>query len=96
MGLYDEKLKSLEIDYENIDIETSFGQTRIIQTGNETGKPVVIFHGINAGAPLTLEALKGITNEYLLFAMIQLDRQPKVKQRESISVITLMHYGLMK
>ena len=69
MGLYDEKLKSLEIDYENIDIETSFGQTRIIQTGNETGKPVVIFHGINAGAPLTLEALKGITNEYLLFAI---------------------------
>lgn len=69
MELYNEKLDSLNIAYENVDINTSFGRTRVIKTGNVNGKPIVIFHGINAGAPLTLEAVKELTKEYLLFAI---------------------------
>lgn len=69
MKLYDEKLKSLQIDFNEIDIETSFGKTRVIKTGNEKGKVVVLFHGINAGAPLTLEAVKELRKEYLIYAI---------------------------
>ncbi len=69
MSLYDEKLASLQIEYENLDIDTSFGKTRVIKTGNPQGKPVVLFHGINAGAPLTIEAVKELRNDYLLFAI---------------------------
>lgn len=69
LGLYEEKLKSLQIEYKEIDVETSFGKTRIIKTGNENGKPVVLFHGINAGAPLTLEAVKDLRKDYLLYAI---------------------------
>ena len=69
MSLYEEKLKSLQIDYEEIDVNTSFGKTRIIKTGNESGKLIVLFHGINAGAPLTLEAVKDLRKDYLLFAI---------------------------
>lgn len=69
MGLYDEKLKSLQIDYQEIDIKTSFGNTRVIKTGNENGLPIVLFHGINAGAPLTLEAVKELRKDYLLYAI---------------------------
>ncbi len=69
MELYDEKLKSLQIDYEEIDVKTSFGRTRVIKTGNENGKIIVLFHGINAGAPLTLEAVKDLREDYLLYAV---------------------------
>lgn len=69
MELYEEKLKSLQIDYQEIDVQTSFGRTRVIRTGNLNGKKIVLFHGINAGAPLTLEAVKGLRTTYLLFAI---------------------------
>lgn len=69
MSLYEEKLNSLQIDYKEIDVKSSFGNTRIIKTGNENGKPIVLFHGINAGAPLTLEAVKDLRKYYLLYAI---------------------------
>ncbi|MCK0159439.1 alpha/beta fold hydrolase [Allomuricauda sp. F6463D] len=69
MSLYDEKLSSLNIDYVALDIETQFGNTRVIKTGNSKGKPIILFHGINAGAPLTLEAVKELRDDYQLFAV---------------------------
>jgi pimeloyl-ACP methyl ester carboxylesterase len=69
MCLYEEKLNSLQIDYKEVDVNTSFGKTRVIKTGNENGKPIVLFHGINAGAPLTLEAVKDLRKDYLLYAI---------------------------
>ena len=69
MSLYDEKLSRLNIAYTELDIETQFGKTRVIKTGNSNGKPIVLFHGINAGAPLTLEAVKELRDDYQLFAI---------------------------
>ncbi|RLD27614.1 MAG: hypothetical protein DRI54_00775 [Bacteroidetes bacterium] len=69
MNLYNEKLLSLNIDYTEIDVETQFGKTRIIRTGKPGGKQIVLFHGINAGAPLTLEAVKELGDTYTLFAI---------------------------
>ena len=51
MSLYDEKLSSLNIDYVELDIETQFGKTRVIKTGNSKGKPIILFHGINVTFP---------------------------------------------
>lgn len=69
LSLYDEKLESLNISYQEIDVATSFGKTRVIKTGNENGKKIILFHGINAGAPVTLEAVKDLREDYLLFAI---------------------------
>ncbi|MCG8331165.1 MAG: alpha/beta hydrolase [Chitinophagales bacterium] len=69
MSLYDEKLESLKIDYKNIDIESSYGKTRVVQAGKATGKPIVIFHGFNAGSPITLEAVIGLMNDYNLYVI---------------------------
>ncbi len=68
-GLYEEKLESLKIPYQEIDVQTSFGRTRIIKTGNEQGQKIVLFHGINAGAPLALESVKELSADYLLYAI---------------------------
>ena len=69
MALYDEKLKSLQINYEEMDVTTRFGRTRVLKTGNSSGKPIVVFHGINAGAPLTLEALISLRDTYMLYVI---------------------------
>lgn len=69
MNLYDEKLNDLQIDYTNIDVETTFGRTRVVKTGNSKGKKIVMFHGYNAGAPITLEAVKGILNTYCFYVI---------------------------
>ncbi len=69
MNLYDEKLKSLQIDYTNIDIITKFGKTRVVKAGNKKGKKIIMFHGYNAGAPITLEAVKGLFGKYCFYVI---------------------------
>ncbi|MCR9131674.1 MAG: hypothetical protein NXI08_03840 [bacterium] len=69
MELYDQKLHSLQIEYQEIDIKTSFGRTRVIKTGNTTGKNVVLFHEINAGAPTTLEVVQPLLDTFQFYAI---------------------------
>jgi pimeloyl-ACP methyl ester carboxylesterase len=69
MKLYEEKLASLAILYSEKDVPTQFGVTRVVQTGNPKGKQIVLFHGINAGAPITLEAVKGLVDDYSLIVI---------------------------
>lgn len=69
LSLYDKKLKGLDFSFIEKDINTSFGRTRVIISGNPNGKKVVLFHGIHAGSPLTLECIKGLQNDYHLFAI---------------------------
>lgn len=42
MELYKEKLESLQIDVEEIDVNTSFGRTRVVKTGNENAKTMIV------------------------------------------------------
>lgn len=69
MALYDEKLASLQISYESRYLETRFGKTHIIVTGNAQGPPIVLLHGINAGAPVTLEAIKNLGDNFCMYAI---------------------------
>lgn len=69
LKLYDEKLNSIQIEYEDIYIDTSFGKTHIIVTGNQDNRPLVLLHGINAGAPVALEAIKNLRDNYRIFAI---------------------------
>lgn len=69
MNLYDEKLKDLKINFKNIDIETDFGNTRVVKTGNPNGKQIVMFHGYNAGAPITLEPVINLFDKYCFYVI---------------------------
>lgn len=80
MNLYNEKLKSLEIDYTELDIETSYGRTRVVKTGNPSGSPVVLFHGYNAGTPITLEPIKELGEEYQLIVIETLGQATKSEE----------------
>jgi len=80
LGLYDEKLNSLNIDYEEIDVNTTFGRTRVIKTGFGKGKKIVLFHGINAGSPLTLESVKDLHKDYSLYAIDTIGQATKSEE----------------
>lgn len=69
LALYDEKLDQLNLNFEVFDINTRFCTTRVYKTGNPSGKVVVLFHGINAGSPVTLEAVKELSDRYLFYAI---------------------------
>ncbi|WP_298759517.1 alpha/beta hydrolase [uncultured Psychroserpens sp.] len=80
MDLYDEKLKALQIDYTNIDVNTKFGKTRVVKTGKTNGKKIVIFHGYNAGAPITLEAIKDILDKYCFYVIETIGQATKSEE----------------
>jgi len=48
LDLYDQQLKRLGLPYKDVYVDTSFGSTHIIETGNLTGEPLLVFHGGNA------------------------------------------------
>jgi pimeloyl-ACP methyl ester carboxylesterase len=73
--LYDEKLASLGIDYEEIKVDTDFGQTTILVTGPAEGPPLVLVHGSNAMAPIALETYPNLSKRYRVYA-VDIPAQP--------------------
>lgn len=69
MRLYDEKLKACGFEYEDLYIDTDAGKTHVVLTGNRQLPPLVVFHGINAGAPMALEAIKHLNKSYCLYGI---------------------------
>ncbi|MCT4580659.1 MAG: alpha/beta hydrolase [Flavobacteriales bacterium] len=69
LSLYDEKLKELGIDYKETIIETQFGKTNIIITGNESKPPLMILHGSNGCAPIGLETYPNLSKHYCVYAI---------------------------
>lgn len=45
LALYDKQMEKLNIPFEDIYVNTSFGRTHLIETGDKTGKPLLMFHG---------------------------------------------------
>lgn len=69
LQLYDSKLEELAISYEMQKIETSFGNTNIILTGPVDAPPLVLLHGSNGCAPVALEAMQGLINDFRIYAI---------------------------
>ena len=69
MRLYDEKLAACGIEYESVYIDTPAGKTHVIISGDEKLPPLVVFHGINAGAPLALEAIRHLNQTHRIYAI---------------------------
>lgn len=69
LGLYDEKLKELNITYQYQSIETSFGETNIIVTGHDKLPPLIIVHGSNGCAPIGLDTFPNLSTKFQVFAV---------------------------
>jgi pimeloyl-ACP methyl ester carboxylesterase len=70
MALYDAKLKACKLpEYEEKYVDTPFGRTHVVVAGKVGLPPVVLLHGINAGAPLALEAMRSLVDKYRIYAV---------------------------
>lgn len=69
LNLYDEKLSELNIKYNYRSVETSYGKTNIIVTGEPTNPPIIIIHGSNGCAPIALETYANLSSQYLVYAI---------------------------
>lgn len=69
ISLYEEKLSNLNINFKQEQLSTTFGQTNVIITGDETKPPMIIIHGSNGCAPIALETYAGLEEKYQLFAV---------------------------
>ncbi|GGZ69546.1 alpha/beta hydrolase [Algibacter mikhailovii] len=69
LNLYDQKLKDLNINYQFQEVETAFGKTNVIVTGDATKPPILIVHGSNGCAPIALETYSGLESHFQVFAV---------------------------
>ncbi len=69
LEFYNQKLNSLQIDYTEKVINTSFGKTNIIISGNSSNPPMLIIHGSNGSAPIAIETYAGLETNFQIFAV---------------------------
>tara|TARA_R110002072_G_scaffold291396_5_gene459568 strand:+ start:260 stop:1120 length:861 start_codon:yes stop_codon:yes gene_type:complete len=69
LNLYNQKLEDLNINYEYQEVETSFGKTNLIITGDSSKPPILIVHGSNGCAPIALETYAGLESHFQIFAI---------------------------
>lgn len=82
LQLYDQKLKECNINYEEIYVDTFAGKTHILITGQNDKPPIIVLHGIHAGAPLALEAIKGLRNRFRIYAIDTIGQATKSDENQ--------------
>ena len=69
MEHYDATLQGMAVPCETRYVETSFGSTHIVITGNENGKPIVLWPGQNANALSWLHWLPALASTYRTYTI---------------------------
>jgi pimeloyl-ACP methyl ester carboxylesterase len=68
LDLYDKQVTALNIDFENIYVDTRFGKTHLLKTGNPDGMSILLFHGGNSTSPYYLRDFLCFRKKYLIYA----------------------------
>ncbi|MCR5267309.1 MAG: alpha/beta hydrolase [Lachnospiraceae bacterium] len=69
INLYDKQLSRLDHPWKDVYVDTSFGRTHIVETGNLSGEPLLVFHGGNATTAYNLLACDFIMNDFHIYAV---------------------------
>lgn len=69
INLYDSQLSRLKMPWKDVYVDTTFGKTHIIETGNLSGEPLLVFHGGNATTAYNLLACDFIMNDFHIYAV---------------------------
>ena len=78
MKLYEQKLQACALpNCQSHYIATKAGQTHVIETGDASKTVMILLHGINAGAPVALEAVKALYTKYRIFAVDSIGQATK-------------------
>lgn len=66
--LYQQKRAALTIETVDWWVETPLGKTHLLVAGPEDAPPLVLIHGLHAGAPVALEPLQELASQFRIFA----------------------------
>ena len=69
LELYNRQLEKLGNPYEDIYVNTSFGKTHLVRTGNKVGKPLLVFHGGNSSSAYNLLLCKFLLDDFNIYAV---------------------------
>lgn len=69
LSLYDKQMERLDRKYNDLYIKTTFGKTHLIETGNMSGVPLLVFHGGNATTAYNLLFCDFLMNDFHIFAV---------------------------
>ena len=69
INLYDNQLSRLKTPWKDIYVDTSYGRTHIVETGDLAGEPLLVFHGGNATTAYNLLACDFIMNDFHIYAV---------------------------
>ncbi|MCA9838205.1 MAG: alpha/beta hydrolase [Trueperaceae bacterium] len=92
LALYQEKLDSLGINYKEQNVDTQFGLSHVIITGDTTKPPLILIHGSNGCAPIALGVYPNLARHYQVFA-VDVIAQPN-KSSETRPSMTDNSYGI--
>ncbi|MBW2937555.1 alpha/beta hydrolase [Aureisphaera sp. CAU 1614] len=67
--LYNQKLDELNIEYSEKLLETKFGVTNVIITGDTRKPPLVLIHGTGGCAPQILDSFPNLASKYCVYAV---------------------------
>lgn len=87
LNLYNQKLKDLNVDCTYKNLDTSFGKTNVIITGDAKKPPILIVHGSNGCGPIALETYSGLESNFQVFAVDVL-AQPNKSAETRLSMKT--------
>jgi len=69
MKLYDRQLKTLNIEHEDLYVDTGFGKAHVVKFGNPNGKPLLIIHGGNNTTPYSLRYFPTLPSYFCIYAV---------------------------
>lgn len=85
LEIYQEKLDEISIDCEFKKIKTSFGETNVVITGNAEKPPIVLIHGANGCAPIAIESMIDLIDDFKVFA-VDVIGQPTLSAETRLSL----------
>jgi len=92
INLYDNQLARLNIEFEDMYVETRFGLSHVIKAGNKEGKPVVLFHGGNSTAPYYLAGFRDLLEYFCIYTVDTIGHPGKSAQ--TVLSAKTMDYGV--
>lgn len=96
LSLYDRQLEKLQTQYKDILLDTSFGHTHVIETGNFNGVPLLVFHGGNATTAYNLLACNFLLNDFHIYAVDTIGHPGKAQRFLSRHITMITESGQVR
>ena len=91
LELYDRQLKAFNMEYEDLYVDTRFGETHVVKIGNQTGNPIIVFNGSNNTMPYELSFITALLSHFCVYSVDTIGHPGKSSQ--TIVSYKTMEYG---